>query len=435
MLDQTHHPALKSWVASANAHADFPIQNLPLGIFSINGDTPRGGVAIGDSILDLTLAIEQGLFSGEALQAAQAATGATLNPLLALGKNPRRALRLQLSAILSAANPQAAQLRACGSGLLHGARDCVSHLPAMIGDYTDFYAGIHHAENVGRLFRPDHPLLPNYKYVPIGYHGRASSIVTSGTAVRRPHGQSKGPDDAEPSFGPSQRLDYELELGIWLGPGNALGEPINIADAPDYIAGFGLLNDWSARDLQAWEYQPLGPFLAKNFLTSVSPWIITPEALVPFAQAQARRPEGDPRPLDYLWNETDQKQGALNITLEAFILTAGMKAQNLQAHRVSHSNAADLYWTVAQMVTHHASGGCNLKPGDLFGSGTISGIGEGHYGSLLELTRGGKTPIALPSGETRIFLEAGDEIIFRARANAPGAVTIGFGECRSIVLA
>jgi fumarylacetoacetase len=310
----------------------------------------------------------------------------------------------------------------------------VLHVPARIGDYTDFYAGIHHATNVGRLFRPDNPLMPNYKYVPIGYHGRASSIVASGAEVRRPNGQRKPASETVPSFGPSRNLDYEMELGIWIGPGNEAGQPIPIGRAADHIAGYCLLNDWSARDIQGWEYQPLGPFLAKNFRTTISPWIVTPEALAPFRIAQAARPQGDPAPLAYLLDEQDQQQGGLNITLEVLLLTEGLRAGQKAPHLLSRGNARHLYWTAAQMVAHHASGGCNLAPGDLFGSGTISAPEPDGFGSLLEITQGGRQPITLASGETRRFLEDGDEIIFRATCAREGFTTIGFGECRGRIV-
>jgi fumarylacetoacetase len=300
-----------------------------------------------------------------------------------------------------------------------------------IGDYTDFYAGIVHATNVGALFRPDNPLLPNYKHVPIGYHGRASSVVPSGHPLRRPKGQRKPASETEPSFGPSRNLDYELELGIWIGPSNALGEPIPIDQAAQHIAGYCLLNDWSARDIQGWEYQPLGPFLAKNFGTTVSPWIITPEALAPFRIAQPARPEGDPKPMEYLWNAADQAHGALGLELEVLLLTPGLREKGLPPHRLSRGQASGLYWTPAQLVTHHTCGGCNLQPGDLLGTGTISTT-EG-FGSLLEITRGGKAPLTLASGETRRFLEDGDEVFLVARARKEGFAAIGFGECRGVV--
>ena len=430
-IDGTHDPKLRSWVASANGHPDFPIQNLPLGVFSPpGGGAPRPGVAIGDMVLDLAAAHAAGLFSGEAGRAAEAAAGGALNALFALGAGPRRALRARLSELLAEGGTERAKVEPC----LHATAACMLHLPARIGDYTDFYVGIHHATNVGKLFRPDNPLLPNYKYVPIGYHGRASSVVPSGTPIRRPNGQRKRPEEAEPSFGPCRNLDYELELGVWIGPGNALGEPIPIGGAAEHIAGYCLLNDWSARDIQAWEYQPLGPFLAKNFGSTVSPWVVTPEALAPFRAAQPPRPEGDPAPLPYLWDEADQREGALALELEVLLLTPGLKENGLAPHRLALSDARHMYWTAAQMVAHHACNGCNLAPGDLLGTGTISAPGEEGFGSLLETTRGGKQPVALASGEERRFLEDGDEVFLRARARREGFATIGFGECRGTVL-
>jgi fumarylacetoacetase len=429
--DATHDPALLSWVRDANGHADFPIQNLPFGIFTPPGqDVPRGGVAIGESILDLAAAHHAGLFTGAAEIAAAAASREELNAFLALGATPRRALRTRLSAILAAGSRDQHTAERC----LHPAADCTLRLPARIGGYTDFYVGIHHATNVGRVFRPDNPLLPNYKYVPIGYHGRASSVRASGTGVRRPKGQLKVPDADAPRFAPCERLDYELELGIWVGPGNALGTPVPVGEAEHHVAGYCLLNDWSARDIQAWEYQPLGPFLSKNFGSTISAWIVTPEALAPFRMPQPARPEGDPPPLPYLLDEADQCQGALGVVLEALILTADMRQKGLPPYRLSRSNTCHMYWTMAQMVAHHTSGGCDLNPGDLLGSGTISAPEPGGFGSLLEITRGGKDPVALPSGETRRFLEDGDEIILRARAERQGAASIGFGECRARIL-
>ncbi|WP_240002359.1 fumarylacetoacetase [Oleisolibacter albus] len=426
ILDETHDPARRSWVDSANGHPDFPIQNLPLGVFSPAGDAPRIGTAIGGHILDLTATARAGLLP-ETLTGCLGAD--SLNALFSRPAAERRTLRRHLSALLSdpAQKPVLAPL-------LFAAADCRLHLPARIGDYTDFYVGIHHATNVGRLFRPDNPLLPNYKHVPIGYHGRASSVRPSGTAVQRPCGQRKPPDADAPLFGPSRRLDYELELGIWIGPGNALGQPIPIAEAPAHVAGFCLLNDWSARDLQAWEYQPLGPFLAKSFLTSISPWVVTAEALAPFRLAQPARPAGDPQPLPYLWDEADQDRGALALTLEVHLSTAAMRAGGLSPHRLSRGEATAMYWTVAQIVTHHASNGCNLNPGDLLGSGTLSAADPGGYGSLLEITAGGSRPVTLPNGEQRTFLEDGDEITLSASAQADGYVPIGFGPCTGTVL-
>ena len=425
-LDETHDPKRCSFEVSANGHAEFPIQNLPLGVFSPPGGGPRGGIAIGEMIFDLALASENGLLG----EAAEVCAQPSLNAFLALGSDARSRLRRRVSGLLAEGSKGEAQARAC----LHPAAACTLHLPARIGDYTDFYVGIHHATEVGKLFRPDNPLLPNYKYVPIGYHGRASSILPSGAPIRRPNGQTKSPDSTVPVFAPSRRLDYELELGIWVGPGNAQGEPVPIADAADHIAGFCLLNDWSARDVQAWEYQPLGPFLAKNFATTISPWIITPEAMAPFRIAQPARPEGDPVPLPHLSDAGDQAAGAFDLELDVLIRTETMRRENLPAHRLARSNTRHMYWTVAQMLTHHTSNGCNLQPGDLLGSGTISGPDQTSRGSLLESSEGGRTPIRLPSGEERRFLEDGDEIVLKAQARRDGFVAIGFGECRAIVL-
>lgn len=422
--DETHDPARTSWVESANGHAAFPVQNLPLGVFSPPGRGARAGVAIGDMILDLS---EIAALLPEA--AASHVAGTRLNALMALPAADRLALRRRLSALLSDESH-----RARIAPLLHEAAACRMHLPAAIGDYTDFYVGIHHANNVGRQFRPDNPLLPNYKYVPIGYHGRASSVRPSGEPLVRPSGQRKPPDADAPVFGPSRRLDYELEMGVWIGPGNALGEPIPIGAAVEHVAGLCLLNDWSARDLQAWEYQPLGPFLAKNFHSTVSPWLVTMEALAPFRIAQPPRPEGDPAPLPYLSDAEDQAHGAFAITLEAHLTTKAMRERGEAPVRLSTGPATSMYWTVGQIVTHHASNGCNLNPGDLLGTGTISAPERSGYGSLLELTVGGKAPLTLPGGETRAFLEDGDEIALSATAHAEGFVSIGFGECRAQVL-
>lgn len=419
----------RSWVASANGHTDFPLQNLPLGVFSINGSAPRAGVAIGDSILDLHAAIDE--FDGEARRAVEATAGGQLNAFFELGRGPRVALRERLLELLA----EGSKLHTREAQVLHRAADCQMQVPARINDYTDFYVGIEHAQNVGKLFRPDNPLLPNYKYVPIGYHGRASTIRTSGTEVRRPKGQTLPAGQTEPTFGPCARLDYELELGIWIGQGNEMGDSIAIGDAADHIAGFCLLNDWSARDIQAWEYQPLGPFLSKSFITTISPWVVTAEALEPFRKAQPARPEGDPQPLSYLLDKRDQAAGALDIELEVLLTTAAMRKQNLPAHRLALSNSLHMYWTVAQLVAHHSVNGCQLQAGDLFGSGTLSGPQAGQFGSLLEMTEGGKKAVELPSGEVRKFLEDGDEIILRARCNREGFASIGFGECRGTVIA
>lgn len=429
MLDHTHDPKALSFVASANGHPDFPIQNLPFCSFVADEEAgPIMGVAIGDSLLDLEAAIEEGLLDGAAAQAIDIAFDMDgWADVLSEGAGTRRAIRHAVFDLLREGSPRR---RAVGK-LLRDSKNCRLVLPMRIGDYTDFYAGIVHAATVGSLMRPDNPLLPNYKWVPIGYHGRASSVVPSGHPVRRPNGQRKPANEAVPSFGPSRNLDYELELGIWIGRGNELGAPIPIGEAADHIGGFCLLNDWSARDIQGWEYQPLGPFLAKSFCTTISPFIITPEALAPFRAAQPARPEGDPKPMDYLWDEADQAEGALALELEVLLMTPGLAAQKLPPHLLSRGPASSLYWTPAQLVAHHASNGCNLRPGDLLGSGTISS--EGAHGSLLEITRGGREPITLASGETRRFLEDGDEVILRARGMREGFATIGFGECRGVV--
>ena len=429
--DETHDPERRSFVSSANGHPDFPIQNLPLGIFSLGAGKRRAGVAIGDRIFDLTSAVSAGLFSGEAVGAAKAAAGPSLNAFFALGAKARRTLRARLAELLALGAPEQSKVER----FLHPAQACTMYLPAQIGDYTDFFAGIHHAMNAGKLLRPDNPLLPNYKYVPVGYHGRASSICASGVPVRRPNGQRKTAGaDAPPSFGASGRLDYELELGIWIGPGNALGDSVAIGAASEHIAGYCLLNDWSARDIQAWEYQPLGPFLAKNFASTISCWVVTPEALAPFRIAQRERPEGDPAPLPYLDDPIDQRQGALDIELEVILMTRGLREKGLEPHRLSLSNSRYMYWTPAQMVTHHTSGGCNLNPGDLFGTGTISGTDRESAGALIETTQGGRLPVRLESGEERRFLEDGDEITLKARCRREGAASIGFGECRATIL-
>ncbi|MFJ4067960.1 fumarylacetoacetase [Pseudomonas sp. NPDC089996] len=421
----------RSWVEHANGHRDFPLQNLPLGIFSRPGEALRCGVAIGDAILDLEAVLAAGLFDGQAKAAVEATRGGGLNAFFALGRASRVALRERLLALLGEHGEHQAALE----GALYPASECQLHLPAKVGDYTDFYVGIQHATNVGKLFRPDNPLLPNYKYVPIGYHGRASTLRPSGTEVRRPKGQTLPAGHTEPSFGPCARLDYELELGIWIGQGNDMGQAIPIAEAEHHMAGLCLLNDWSARDIQAWEYQPLGPFLSKSFITTISPWVVTAEALEPFRCAQPARPEGDPQPLPYLLDPRDQARGAFDIELEVLLLTERMREQGLPAHRLALSNTLNMYWTVAQLIAHHSVNGCQLQPGDLFGSGTLSGATPDAYGSLLETTVGGKQPVELASGEVRKFLEDGDEIILRARCKRDGVASIGFGECRGKIIA
>jgi fumarylacetoacetase len=429
-IDATHVRSLRSWVDTANDHPEFPIQNLPFGVFSHRDGGKRGGVAIGEQILDIAAVRAAGLVPGSCDRAAAAASGESLNAFFALGARERGAFRAFMSQLLSVDASADLSVR---ESLLHPMADCTLHLPMTIGDYTDFYAGIHHATNVGKLFRPDSPLLPNYKFVPIGYHGRASSVRPSGEPVRRPHGQTKAPNAERPTFGPSSRLDYELELGVWIGCGNALGQPILINKAAVHIAGFGLLNDWSARDIQPWEYQPLGPFLAKNFHSTVSPWIVTPEALAPFRVPQKARPAGDPEPLAYLHDPADADDGAYAIELEIRLLTPAMRARGDRAALVARSDSRHLYWTPAQLLTHHASGGCDLRPGDLLGTGTISGPDRDTVGSLLERTHGGKEPLALPGGETRTFLEDGDEVLLTGRCARQGFATIGFGECRAVI--
>ncbi|MCL6741238.1 fumarylacetoacetase [Sphingomonas sp. RB56-2] len=426
-IDETHDPARTSWVESANGHPDFPIQNLPLGVFSVGKQEPRIGVAIGEMIFDLKGASAAGLLDDHW----KLALGlSTLNAWFTHGPDDARELRRKLSGLLSDE-----RYRPSAEPHLVRAATVEMHLPCDIHDYTDFYVGIHHATNVGRQFRPDNPLLPNYKYVPIGYHGRASSVRVSGTPVVRPKGQRKPPDAEAPDYGPSRRLDYELELGIFIRCGNELGNTIPIGEAGGHIAGYCLLNDWSARDLQAWEYQPLGPFLAKNFLTSISPWMVTAEALAPFRKAMPPRPEGDPAPLPYLLDEADQAAGGLGIELAVTLETARMRAAGAEPHVLSKGEAATaMYWSAAQIVTHHASNGCNLQPGDLIGTGTLSTAEESGLGSLLEISQGGKAPITLPGGETRSFLEDGDELTLWARCIADGAVPIGFGSCTGRIL-
>ncbi|MGH3264026.1 MAG: fumarylacetoacetase [Trebonia sp.] len=408
-LDETHDPARRSWIVEANGHPDFPIQNLPLGVFSLGGEAPRGGVAIGDRIFDLRASLKDGLFTGPAREAAEAGAGAALNDLLALGAPARTALRRRVSDLLIEGSGEQTRL----APLLHRAADCTMHLPARIGDYTDFYAGIAHAMNVGRLFRPDAPLMPNYKYVPIAYHGRASSVRPSGTPVRRPSGQRKPPDQPAPDFGPCRNLDYELELGVWIGPGNALGEPVPIAEAHRHIAGFCLLNDWSARDIQRYETAPLGPFLGKSFGTSIAAWITPLDALTGFRVAPRQHPE----PLAQL-RESDPPHG-LRLDLEV----------RINGQVVSRPPFAEMYWTYAQMLAHLTSNGSPVRTGDVFASGTVSGPKRGHRGCLLELTWNGAEPLTLGDGSTRTWLEDGDEVVVAATAGH-----LELGEVRGRVL-
>ena len=435
MLDETHRADLCSWVESANDPAsDFPIQNLPLGVFCEHGGPARVGVAIGDRVLAVDAAVRLGLLTGEARAAGLACEGGSLNGIMALGANARRALRAGLADALRYDTANGERARAAASELLVDASEVENLVPATIGDYTDFYASIHHATNVGSMFRPDHPLLPNYKYVPIGYHGRASSIVPSGTAIRRPMGQSKADADPAPTFGPSRRLDYELEVGAFVGAGNELGAPIALAEAEDRVFGLCLVNDWSARDIQSWEYQPLGPFLAKNFATTVSPWVVTMDALAPYRAPAFARATGDPKPLPYLDAPGNESSGGIDIQLEVWLRSAQMRRDGAAAARLTRVRFTEMYWTLAQLVTHHASNGCNLRPGDLIASGTVSGPTKESRGCLLELAWRGTEPITLPSGEQRRFLENGDEVIFRGFCERPGFARIGFGECRGTVM-
>jgi fumarylacetoacetase len=430
--NETHNPALGSWVASANADGtDFPIQNLPFGVFRRDGSVEafRVGVAIGDQILDITAAQAKSVFAGDADVAALACCAPTLNAYMALGSHAWSALRLALSRALREGDALQSALSTC----LVDQADAEFAVPAQIGDYTDFYTSVHHATNIGKLLRPDNPLLPNYKWIPIGYHGRSSSIGISGQELRRPVSQVMRPGATEPVLAASARMDYELEMGIFIGPGNTLGEPVTMKHAEQHVFGLCLFNDWSARDVQGWEYQPLGPFLAKNFASTVSPWVVTMEALAPYRQAWTRI-EGDPQPLPYLDSPELRDQGALNIELEVFIQTAAMRAQGVAEHRLSHSNFRDAYWSVSQMVAHHTVNGCNLQPGDLLGSGTQSGPEADEAGSMMELSKGGKEAITLPNGEKRTFLEDGDTIIFRGGCQAAGAARIGFGAVRGTLL-
>ena len=419
-MDATHDAALESWVESANdPSSDFPIQNLPFGRFQHRDSAELNiGVAIGDRILDLR---QTGLVDHD-----------DMSRLMQLGSEARRELRAALAEGLRRGSKQE---KAWGEALVRQA-DVTMALPCEIGDYTDFYTSIHHATTIGKQFRPDNPLLPNYQWVPIGYHGRSSSIQVSkpglGHEFLRPHGQTKAPDAAQPSLAPSRRLDYELELGVFIGRPNALGEPIAMSDAEDHVFGIALFNDWSARDIQAWEYQPLGPFLSKNFASTLSPWVVTLDALEPFREP-FRRPAGDPQPLPYLDSAANRERGAIAIELEVWLQTPMMREQGSAGHRLMRSNYRDAYWTVAQMVAHHTVNGCNLRTGDLFGSGTLSGPDPNEGGSLVELSAGGKRPITLSNGETRTFLEDGDTVILRGYSERAGYRRIGLGECRGTV--
>jgi len=434
MLNPTHDPAARSWLASANQRGgDFPIQNLPFAVFRVRGTAEpfRGGVAIGDQVIDLARLSQAGCLKGLALDAAKAGAQTTLNALMAMGPAAWSALRHGLFGLLQADSGASVQqaVQAC----LVPQSQVEYTVPAQIGDYTDFYTSVHHATNIGKQFRPDNPLLPNYKWVPIGYHGRASSIGISGQSFARPKGQLKAPDAEVPVLAPSKRLDIELELGIFIGQGNAQGEPIEIGDAENHVFGICLLNDWSARDIQGWEYQPLGPFLSKNFASTISPWIVTLEALAPY-RVPFVRAGGDPQPLPYLDSAANRAGGSLDIQLQVGLQTRRMREAGQPDAQICRTSYRHAYWTVAQMVAHHTVNGCNLQPGDLFGSGTLSGPTLDQAGALIELTQGGKNPIALPNGENRTFLEDGDAVVLRGWCEKPDAARIGFGECRGTVL-
>ncbi len=430
-VDATHDPTLRSWVESANqSGADFPIQNLPFGIFRRSGahERRRVGVAIGDQVVDLAQCGERGLLEGLSPQLVSATSAPSLNELLAAGPGAASDLRRRLSKMLDA-NAPTPEPR-----ILVPLAEVELGLPVDVGDYSDFYASIFHATNVGKLFRPDNPLLPNFRHVPIAYHGRTSSIIVSGSEVTRPCGQSKPADADRPSFGPSQRLDYELEIGFYAGSGNPLGRPVPIDEAEDHVFGLSLLNDWSARDLQLWEYQPLGPFLSKSFATSVAPWVVTLDALAPFRCPAFVRRDDDPQPLPYLSSTRNTTAGGLDLKVEALLRSAEMRRQGLDPYRVSAGSTRETFWTVAQIAAHHTSNGCNLRPGDLFASGTVSGSEEGSEGCLLEKTKGGTRPIELPTGEQRHFLVDGDEVILRGYCEREGHTRIGLGECVGVVL-
>ncbi len=427
-INETHDPNLESWVESANDHAtDFPIQNLPFCVFTHSDQTARIGVGIGDFVLDLNFAVE--LFDLDR-ELADQCKGATIDALLELDVASRTELRSGLSKFLSRENQSITAHKIILDELLFPQTEVEYLKPATIRNYTDFYCSIFHATNIGGMFRPDNPLLPNYKHIPIGYHGRASSVVISSTPVKRPSGQTNPNDAPNPIFGKSNSLDYELELGAFVAQGNTLGEPVNIDDAERYLFGLCLVNDWSARDIQRWEYQPLGPFLAKSFATSISPFVVTMEALAPFRVPAFERDPNDPQPLPYLHSDDAKNSGGINLNLEVFISSEKMREENLAPMKLSHGNARDLYWTMSQMLTHHASNGCNLQAGDLIASGTISGATKDSLGSLIELSRRGTEPLNLPNGEVRKFLEDGDEVIMTGFCERAGFRRIGFGNCR-----
>ncbi|MGA0287761.1 MAG: fumarylacetoacetase [Phycisphaerales bacterium] len=428
-LAGTLDPSRRSFVESANApDADFPIRNLPFGAFSTDTLEPRLGVAIGDRALDLRNVVEAGLLEGLDGRIRCALSAASLDDLLALGRPAWLAARVAISRLLDA-DHAALRDRADRETFLPAIEDIRLGLPARTRDYTDFYASEHHATNVGRMFRPDNPLMPNWKHLPVGYHGRASSLVPSGTPIRRPHGQTVGPDGPPPAYGPVRLLDYEIEVGFLIGPGNRLGDPIPASRALDHVFGLAIVNDWSARDVQKWEYQPLGPFNAKNFATSISPWVVTLEALAPFMVDGPPRAAGDPENLPYLRHDRDI---AIDLELEVAIASKTMRDAGTPATRVSLGNYREMYWSIAQMVAHHTSTGCNLQPGDLMASGTVSGPEESNRGCLLERTWRGENPVELADGTSRRFLQDGDEVVMRGWCGR-GERRIGFGACTGIV--
>lgn len=432
LINNTHNTALTSWLSSANIDStDFPIQNLPFAVFRRKGSQQlfRGGVAIGDQVIDLAALSQLNLFTGQVQQALIACSKPKLNEFMAMDHTIWSALRSALSAALATGS----ELEQAVSSTLIALSDVEYDVPCHIGDYTDFYTSINHATTIGSIFRPENPLLPNYKWLPIGYHGRSSSIRVSGADFHRPCGQTKAPDADTPSLGPCKRLDYEMEVGIYIGSSNEMGSAIAIENADRHIFGMCLFNDWSARDIQGWEYQPLGPFLSKNFASSVSPWIVTNEALAPFREAW-RRASSDPQPLDYLSCEHNSQYGAYNITLDVTLQTQKMREQDNAGQHLSRTNFNHSYWSVAQMVAHHSVNGCNLQAGDFFGSGTQSGPSDDQMGSLMELSFAGKKQIALDNGEQRTFLEDGDAVIMSGFCQAQGAKRIGFGEVKAIVL-
>lgn len=436
-MNETHDPSLTSWIESANSpDSDFPIQNLPFGVFSRKGDSERRvGVAIGDQIVDVGESLSANLWSGKARDVARWCDRPNMNELMEAPRDTLSEFRARLSELLSGTPGDSSVINPLPPGALVPMNEAELYLPADIGDYTDFYASVYHATNVGKLFRPDNPLLPNYKYVPIAYHGRSSSIVISGTDVTRPKGQTAAKPAGPPTFGPSEMLDYEAEVGFFVGQGTELGQTLSVEEAEERIFGICLVNDWSARDIQSWEYQPLGPFLAKNFATTISPWVVTWEALEPYRVPAFFRPSSDPQPLPYLSSEKNKAEGGIDLNIEVYIRSLLMREGRLRPSRLSQASLADMYWTPAQMLTHHSSNGCRIRPGDLFASGTVSGPEPGSQGCLLELTRRGAEVVTLPTGEERRFLHDGDEIILRAFLQRDGAARIGLGECAGLIVA